>query len=389
MKLSARQVETAKPEIKDYKLPDGAGLFLLVKTNGAKYWRYRYQFAGREKMYAIGVYPDVSLADARAKRDEARLKLKEGIDPVKARQVKIVSGRENTFRRLSVEWHEFKKSRWSEGYAADILEAFNKDIYPLIGDLPVDSIEPIYALKALSAIEQRGATEKASKVRRWTSEVFKYAIATGRAKYNPVAELRSAMRGHVSSRYPFLLLHEIPDFLSALENYAGNPVTVIATKMLMLSGLRTVELRKGEWSEVDFDNKTWTIPKERMKKRKAHIVPLSDQLLALLHELQRYSGRYTCMFPGRSDPMKPMSEGTVNGLIKRVGFEGRVVGHGFRHTMSTILNEKGFSSDWIELQLAHVDKNIIRGTYNHALYLDGRREMLQWYADEIDRQCLI
>lgn len=389
MQLSARQVETAKPEIKDYKLPDGAGLFLLVKTNGAKYWRYRYQFAGREKMYAIGVYPDVSLADARAKRDEARLKLKEGIDPVKARQVKIVSGRENTFRRLSVEWHEFKKSRWSEGYAADILEAFNKDIYPLIGDLPVDSIEPIYALKALSAIEQRGATEKASKVRRWTSEVFKYAIATGRAKYNPVAELRSAMRGHVSSRYPFLLLHEIPDFLSALENYAGNPVTVIATKMLMLSGLRTVELRKGEWSEVDFDNKTWTIPKERMKKRKAHIVPLSDQLLALLHELQRYSGRYTCMFPGRSDPMKPMSEGTVNGLIKRVGFEGRVVGHGFRHTMSTILNEKGFSSDWIELQLAHVDKNIIRGTYNHALYLDGRREMLQWYADEIDRQCLI
>lgn len=389
MKLSARQVETAKPEIKDYKLPDGAGLFLLVKTNGAKYWRYRYQFAGREKMYAIGVYPDVSLADARAKRDEARLKLKEGIDPVKARQVKIVSGRENTFRRLSVEWHEFKKSRWSEGYAADILEAFNKDIYPLIGDLPVDSIEPIYALKALSAIEQRGATEKASKVRRWTSEVFKYAIATGRAKYNPVAELRSAMRGHVSSRYPFLLLHEIPDFLSALENYAGNPVTVIATKMLMLSGLRTVELRKGEWSEVDFDNKTWTIPKERMKKRKAHIVPLSDQLVALLHELQRYSGRYTCMFPGRSDPMKPMSEGTVNGLIKRVGFEGRVVGHGFRHTMSTILNEKGFSSDWIELQLAHVDKNIIRGTYNHALYLDGRREMLQWYADEIDRQCLI
>ncbi|MGJ7345211.1 tyrosine-type recombinase/integrase [Morganella morganii] len=389
MKLSARQVETAKPEIKDYKLPDGAGLFLLVKTNGAKYWRYRYQFAGREKMYAIGVYPDVSLADARTKRDEARLKLKEGIDPVKARQVKIVSGRENTFRRLSVEWHEFKKSRWSEGYAADILEAFNKDIYPLIGDLPVDGIEPIYALKALSAIEQRGATEKASKVRRWTSEVFKYAIATGRAKYNPVAELRSAMRGHVSSRYPFLLLHEIPDFLSALENYAGNPVTVIATKMLMLSGLRTVELRKGEWSEVDFDNKTWTIPKERMKKRKAHIVPLSDQLLALLHELQRYSGRYTCMFPGRSDPMKPMSEGTVNGLIKRVGFEGRVVGHGFRHTMSTILNEKGFSSDWIELQLAHVDKNIIRGTYNHALYLEGRREMLQWYADEIDRQCLI
>ena len=389
MKLSARQVETAKPEIKDYKLPDGAGLFLLVKTNGAKYWRYRYQFAGREKMYAIGVYPDVSLADARIKRDEARLKLKEGIDPVKARQVKIVSGRENTFRRLSAEWHEFKKSRWSEGYAADILEAFNKDIYPLIGDLPVDSIEPIYALKALSAIEQRGATEKASKVRRWTSEVFKYAIATGRAKYNPVAELRSAMRGHVSSRYPFLLLPEIPDFLSALENYAGNPVTVIATKMLMLSGLRTVELRKGEWSEVDFDNKTWTIPKERMKKRKAHIVPLSDQLLALLHELQRYSGRYTCMFPGRSDPMKPMSEGTVNGLIKRVGFEGRVVGHGFRHTMSTILNEKGFSSDWIELQLAHVDKNIIRGTYNHALYLEGRREMLQWYADEIDRQCLI
>ncbi|WP_272518207.1 MULTISPECIES: tyrosine-type recombinase/integrase [unclassified Providencia] len=389
MKLSARQVETAKPEIKDYKLSDGAGLFLLVRTNGAKYWRYRYQFAGREKMYAIGVYPEITLAEARQKRDEARRKVLDGIDPVKARQVKAVSDVENTFRKLSIEWHEFKKSRWSAGYASDILEAFKMDIYPVIGELPVDSIEPIYALKALSAIEQRGATEKASKVRRWTSEVFKYAIATGRAKYNPVAELKSAMKGHVSSRFPFLTANELPDFLSAVSDYSGDPTTVLATKILMLTGLRTAELRFGEWSEIDFDARLWSIPRDKMKKRKDHLVPLSDQVIVLLKELSRLSGRFKYMFPNRSDPMKVMSENTINAMIKRIGWEGRIVGHGFRHTMSTILNDQGFPADWIELQLAHVDKNVIRGTYNHAQYLEGRREMLQWYADYIDKLCLI
>ncbi len=380
-------VETTKPEIKDYKLSDGAGLFLLVKTNGAKYWRYRYQFGGREKMYAIGVYPEITLAQARQKRDEAKRKLLDGVDPVKARQVKAVSNRENTFRKLSIEWHDFKKTRWSDGYASDILEAFKMDIYPVIGDLPVDSIEPIYALKALSAIEQRGATEKASKVRRWTSEVFKYAIATGRAKYNPVSELKSAMKGHISSRFPFLKSSELAEFMSALKTYGGDPSTILAAKILMLTGLRTAELRFGEWSEVDFDNNIWLIPKDKMKKRREHLVPLSNQVVGLLQELQRFSGRFNYMFPNRSDPMKVMSENTINSMIKRIGFEGRIVGHGFRHTMSTILNDQGYPSDWIELQLAHVDKNIIRGTYNHAQYLEGRRDMMQWYSDYVYSLC--
>lgn len=388
VKLSARQVDSAKPQEKDYKLSDGGGLFLLVKKNGAKYWRLRYRIAGVEKMYAAGVYPDVSLLEARKRRDEARLKIADGTDPVKSRKAKVTSNKENTFRNLSVEWHSFKKSRWSAGYASDILEAFEMDIYPAIGDLPVDSIEPIYALSALAKIEARGATEKANKTRRWTSEVFKYAIATGRAKYNPVSELKSAMKGHISERYPFLRKHEIPEFLMAADNYNGSRITVLAMKILMLTGLRTAELRFGEWSEINFEEKTWFIKSSKMKKRKDHIVPLSTHVIELLTELHALSGRFNNMFPNRSDPMKVLSDGTINKMIQGIGWEGRIVGHGFRHTMSTILNDQRFDKDFIELQLAHVDKNNIRGTYNHAMYLEGRREMMQWYADFITGGCI-
>ncbi|ACB17891.1 integrase arm-type DNA-binding domain-containing protein [Escherichia coli] len=388
MKLNARQVDAAKPREKAYKLADGAGLYLEVVPSGSRYWRMKYRFNGKEKRMAFGVYPAVSLAQARALRDEAKKKLAEGIDPSFAKkEEKLVRDVQlnNTFQAVALEWHGTKVSRWSEGYASDIIEAFNKDIFPYIGQLPVNDIKPLVLLNVLRRMESRGATEKAKKVRQRCSEVFRYAIVTGRAEYNPAADLTSAMSGHESKHYPFLTVEELPDFFKALAGYTGSPLVVLAARLLILTGVRTGELRGAFWSEFDLEKAVWEIPAERMKMKRPHLVPLSTQALEIVQQLKVISGQYPLVFPGRNDPRKTMSEASMNQVFKRIGYTGKVTGHGFRHTMSTILHEEGFNTAWIETQLAHVDKNAIRGTYNHALYLEGRREMMQWYADCIGR----
>lgn len=221
------------------------------------------------------------------------------------------------------------------------------------------------------------------KVRQRCSEVFRYAIATGRAEFNPAADLSSALDVHQSNHFPFLIADEIPDFLRALESYTGSKLVQIATKLLMITGVRNIELRAALWQEFDLDNTIWEIPAERMKMRRPHLVPLSTQALDLINELKIMTGNYRCVFPGRNDPNKPMSEASINQVIKRIGYSGRVTGYGFRHTMSTILHENGYESVWVEMQLAHVDKNSIRGTYNHAQYLDKRRDVIQSYSNMI------
>lgn len=387
MKLNARQVDAAKPREKAYKLADGAGLYLEVVPSGSRYWRMKYRFNGKEKRMAFGVYPAVSLAQARALRDEAKKKLAEGIDPSFAKkEEKLVRDVQlnNTFQAVALEWHGTKVSRWSEGYASDIIEAFNKDIFPYIGQQPVNEIKPLVLLNVLRRMESRGATEKAKKVRQRCSEVFRYAIVTGRAEYNPAADLTSAMSGHESKHYPFLTVEELPDFFKALSGYTGSPLVVLAARLLILTGVRTGELRGAFWSEFDLEKAVWEIPAERMKMKRPHLVPLSTQALEIVQQLKVMSGQYPLVFPGRNDPRKTMSEASINQVFKRIGYTGKVTGHGFRHTMSTILHEEGFNTAWIETQLAHVDKNAIRGTYNHALYLEGRREMMQWYADYIN-----
>ncbi|HBL4712376.1 MULTISPECIES: tyrosine-type recombinase/integrase [Escherichia] len=386
MKLNARQVDAAKPREKAYKLADGAGLYLEVVPSGSRYWRMKYRFNGKEKRMAFGVYPAVSLAQARALRDEAKKKLAEGIDPSFAKkEEKLVRDVQlnNTFQAVALEWHATKVSRWSEGYASDIIEAFNKDIFPYIGQQPVNEIKPLVLLNVLRRMESRGATEKAKKVRQRCSEVFRYAIVTGRAEYNPAADLTSAMSGHESKHYPFLTVEELPDFFKALSGYTGSPLVVLAARLLILTGVRTGELRGAFWSEFDLEKAVWEIPADRMKMKRPHLVPLSTQALEIVQQLKVMSGQYPLVFPGRNDPRKTMSEASINQVFKRIGYTGKVTGHGFRHTMSTILHEEGFNTAWIETQLAHVDKNAIRGTYNHALYLEGRREMMQWYADYI------
>ena len=387
MKLNARQVDAAKPKEKAYKLADGAGLYLEVVPSGSRYWRMKYRFNGKEKRMAFGVYPAVSLAQARALRNKAKKKLAEGIDPSFAKkEEKLVRDvrLHNTFQAVALEWHGTKVSRWSEGYASDIIEAFNKDIFPYIGQQPVNEIKPLVLLNVLRRMESRGATEKAKKVRQRCSEVFRYAIVTGRAEYNPAADLTSAMSGHESKHYPFLTVEELPDFFKALSGYTGSPLIVLAARLLILTGVRTGELRGAFWSEFDLEKAVWEIPAERMKMKRPHLVPLSTQALEIVQQLKVMSGQYPLVFPGRNDPRKTMSEASINQVFKRIGYTGKVTGHGFRHTMSTILHEEGFNTAWIETQLAHVDKNAIRGTYNHALYLEGRKEMMQWYGDYVD-----
>ncbi|EAS1843445.1 DUF4102 domain-containing protein [Salmonella enterica] len=387
MKLTARQISTAKPTEKPYKLSDGGGLYLLVNPNGSRYWRMKYRYAGKEKLLSIGVYPDVTLAEARDKRTQAKRILAAGDDPSEVKQAEREAKNlavNNSFELLALEWHEHKKPNWSSGYADDIMEYLRKDIFPYIGKKAITDIKPITMLSVLKKMEERGVLDKLKKTRQACRQIFTYAIITGRAEFNPVTDLARALKTPKQQHFPHLMPTQIGPFIHAVNTYSGSKVTRIATLLLMYTSVRTIELRASEWTEFDLDNDLWQIPKERMKMRRPHLVPLSRQVKSHLLELKKITGWGKYVFPGRNDAHKPMSEASINQVIKRIGFAGKVTGHGFRHTMSTILHEKGFNSAWIEAQLAHADRNTIRGTYNHAQYLDGRREMLQWYADYLD-----
>ncbi|HEK2025862.1 TPA: tyrosine-type recombinase/integrase [Proteus mirabilis] len=387
MKLTDMAIKKAKPREKVYSLGDGNGLSLIVEPNGSKGWRFRYQFNGKSKMISLGIYPVITLNEAREKRDNARKLVANGVDPSEARKEernKVSGQSENTFKKITLEWFNGRKDRWSEGYRDDMMEAFENDVFPYIGDRPIAEIKPLELLEVLSIMEERGVTEKLKKVRQRCGEVWKYAIITGRAEYNPAPDLASAFIPHQRENYPYLLADELPEFLSSVDKYQGSQIVRTALNILMLTGLRPGELRKSEWSFIDFESRTWKLPEKIMKMGRVHVVPMSDQVISLLRQIQPISGDYQYIFPSRTNHKKHLSEMAINTMIGRMGYRGRATGHGFRHTMSTILHEKGFNTAWIELQLAHVDKNSIRGTYNHALYLEGRRDMMQWYADYID-----
>jgi len=387
MKLNARQVDNAKGKDKPYKLADGFGLYLLVNPNGSKYWRLKYRSAGKEKLLAVGVYPDVKLADARKKRDDAKKILAAGGDPGTAKQdekrekeLSVV----NSFKSVALEWHSYKSAKWSEDYAASMLSCLEMDVFPYIGRLDITTLQPTDMLDMLRHMEARKVLHKLKKVRQACKQIYTFAIITGKARHNPVSDLSGALQTPKLNHFLHLTADQIPAFLSALNHYTGSLLTRNGTKLLMLTGLRTIELRTSEWADIDIEKGIWQIPAERMKMRRPHIVPLSHQVKTLLEEVYQLTGRGKYVFPGRNDAGKPMSEASINQVIKRIGYDGKATGHGFRHTLSTILHEQGYNSAWIEVQLAHVDKNSIRGIYNHAQYLDGRREMLQWYADYMD-----
>lgn len=380
--LTVKQIDAAKPKDKPYRISDGNGLYVYIPASGKKVWQLRYQFEGKEKIHTVGKYPEIGPAEARNIAFEVKRDLAIGLNPAakKKRHDKVP----DTFGSIYEEWYKHKRQVWSEGYAVELRRMFEADILPYIGKMTMDDIEPMTLLKVLRRFEERGAMERANKARRRCGEVFRYAVVTGRAKYNPAPDLADAMKGYRKKNFPFLPAEQIPAFNRALAGYSGSIVSKIATQVLQYTAMRTKELRSMQWANVDFENRIITIDAEVMKNRKQHLVPMSRQVYDLLRQLQPITSISPFVFAGRNDKKKSISENAVLLVIRQIGYEGLASGHGFRHQFSTILNEHGWPHDAIERQLAHVDRNNIRGIYNHAQYLEKRKEMMQWWADYID-----
>jgi integrase len=385
--LTDTRIKGCKPKEKPYRLFDGGGLYLEVHPNKSRYWRLKYRFAGKERVYAIGSYPVTTLAAARDEADAARKLVKAGIDPVAHRKTQAIETQEaavNTFERLAREWIDHQGGRWTKGHSSDVLKSLENDVFPAIGHRPITDIKPPEILAVIRSIERRGVVETARKILQRCASVFRYAIQIGRCTYNPAGEMKGALKTKQVEHRAALTESDLPEFLRALDNYNGDMQTINALKLLMLTIVRTGELRGAKWSEIDFDNATWRIPAERMKMKTEHLVPLSNQAVAVLREQHKLTGQYNLVFPNRSNVMKPMSENTIIYAIYRMGYRSRATGHGFRATASTILNEQGWKADVIERQLAHVERNKVRAAYHRSEYLADRKKMMQSWADYLD-----
>lgn len=389
MPLSDTTIRTAKPKDKLYRLTDANGLCLEVTPTGSKLWRYRYRFNGSAKMLALGAYLAVTLLKARQLRDGARQLLIEGTDPGEqkktAKQAQRVEGL--SFETLAREWFAYNAPRWAESTTYKAKLYLENDLIPGIGSRPVKAITRPDLVDLVRKVEARGTLNAAGKIRQWLHQIFRYGLAKGVVDTNPATDLSVVAAPPKAARHhPHVTFAELPELLAKSEAANIHSLTRHAIRLLTLTAVRPGELRQAPWAEFDLDRATWTIPAERMKARRPHIVPLPRQAVAILRQLQEVTGRYELVFAG-ANPQRPMSENTVNKALRLMGYEGRQTGHGFRHLLSTELNGRGYNKDWIERQLAHGDSDEIRGTYNHAAYVEQRREMMQSWADSIDAQC--
>lgn len=386
--LSDAKARNAKPKSRPYKISDGDGLFLLVTPPGSKYWRLRYFFAGKEKLLALGVYPEVSLADARDRRAQARKAIAAGRDPAEekreAKRLAILKSA-NVFEVVAREWFEKRKHNWATSSADTALTRLEQHILPKLGQRPITDITAPQVLDMLRVVEKRGKIDTAHRLMQMTGQIFMYAIATGRAERNPVPDLRGALKTPIVRHHSFLKANELPEFLKKLEAYHGAVQTKLALRLLVLTFVRTNELRGAEWTEFDLDKAEWRIPAERMKMKELHIVPLAKQTIAVLRQLKGISGNRRYVFPNEHNAEEFMSENTMLFALYRMGYHSRATGHGFRSTASTILNEHGFRADVVERQLAHSERDTVRAAYNHAQYLTERHKMMQWWANYLDR----
>ncbi|MBT2866541.1 integrase arm-type DNA-binding domain-containing protein [Chromobacterium violaceum] len=386
MPLTALQIKQAAPrdDGKPLKLADGLGMYLEVMPNGSKYWRLKYRIDGKEKRLALGVYPEVSLAEAREKRDQARKLLSEGTDPSEAKKQEKRERRlsmENSFEALALEWFAKERPRWSDGHATRILDSLQADAFPDLGKIPVADLTAPVILDCIRKVEKRGAVETAQRILQRIGAVIRFAIQTGRATYNPTADLAGALRAQKVEHRPALPRGELREFYRRLAAEQLYTPTRIAMHLLMLTFVRPGELRAARWDEFDEARAEWRIPAERMKMREPHIVPLSRQALELLQQLRPITGRSALLFPAMTDHDKPMSENTLGYAMGRMGYKGTATPHGFRALASTVLNEEGFDPDIIERQLAHAERNKVRAAYHRAEYLEERRKLMQWWAD--------
>jgi len=381
--LTNTEVRTAKPGEKPRKLADGGGLYLLVNQAG-KYWRWKYRYQGKEKVMALGRYPDVTLAQARDRHQQARAVLAGGVDPME--QVRQPAAKVLTFEDVARQWWAHWKPSRSERHAGYVMTRLDADIFPEIGGMPVGGIPASAFRDAVKKIEQRGALDIAKRALQTCGQIMRYAVAHDLAERNPVADVRPAdvLKVRKKRNYPRVSAKELPDLLTAIDGYAGNEYTVLALKLMALTFVRTSELIAARWEEFDFDAARWDIPAERMKMRTPHIVPLSRQALAVLGQLKAISYGRALLFPGERNHAAPMSNNTILYALYRMGYRGRMTGHGFRGVASTILHEQGWPHEHIEIQLAHQERDDVSAAYNHAQYLKPRAEMMQWWGDFIE-----
>ncbi|TAN03498.1 MAG: DUF4102 domain-containing protein [Rhodanobacteraceae bacterium] len=396
--LTALAARKAEPREKPYKLAAGGGLYLEVMPTGAKYWRWKYRYGNKEKRIALGVFPEVSLMQAGQLRDEARAKLRGGIDPASQRKLEKLAvnlAAENTFAAIALEWLDTKSGEWMPEHTAKIRAWLEHHVFPWIGDKPIADLEAPEVLSMLRRLVKRGTLNTAGRIRETVSAIFRYAVATGRAKRDPAADLRDALPRADARNFAAITEPDcVAELLRAIDGYQGHPMTLAALRLSPLLFQRPGELRAMAWSEIDLQAAEWRIPPSRRKLRKAakenprtspHIVPLATQAMAILRELQRLTGNGPLVFPGVRTRHRPMSENTVNAALRRLGYTTeQMTGHGFRHMASTRLNELGWNPDAIERQLSHRDRDSIRGTYNLAQYMDERRRMMQAWADYLD-----
>ncbi len=389
MSLTDAKIRNTKPTEKPIKIADANGLYLEVKPSGSKLWRYRYRIGGKENVYAIGKYPGIGLADARTERDAAKKLVKQGIHPAHNRKLQVsgqITENENTFKTIATEWIDSTKIKkgWTAYYTKQVENVMNADVFPLLGNLPIRSITSAHMLSVLERIEKRGANTVALLARQWCSATFRYAIGRRKADNDPTAVLKGTIqRPNIQHNKP-LSQKDIPAFLKALDSYGGYRTTYIALRLIMMTFVRTVELRAATWEEFDLDNAEWRIPAHRMKMREEHVVPLSVQAVEFLKELQTLTGGQKWLFPNYRRPIDCMTATTLNRCIERMGYSGKFSAHGFRGTASTLLNEMGYRPDVIERQLAHADRNKVRACYNRAEYLQERREMMQEWSNFLD-----
>ncbi len=396
MPLTEIAIRAAKPTSKPWKLTDERGLFLLVNPGGSKLWRLKYRIEGREKLLALGAYPDVSLRKARDLREDARRKIASGTDPgAERRESRIVASGAHSFGAIAAAWFEQQRDAWTEGHRVTVRSRLDRDVLPYLAARPINDIDAPELLVVLRRIEARGAVESAHRIKTVCAQVFAYAIATGKANRNPASELTGALKSPtVKPMAAVLAPREVAALLRSIEEYKGTHVVRCAFKLAPMVFVRPGELRAAEWSEFDLCGAQWVIPAARMKLEKSskldptrsHIVPLSTQAAAVLREVHALTGSGRFVFPGARSDGKPMSENAITAALRRMGYDGdTMTWHGFRSIASTALNEKGYNPDAIEAQLGHVPRNKIRGAYNRAKYLPERKKMMQDWADYLDR----
>lgn len=389
MALTDTALRSAKPQKRQYKLYDEGGLFVIIAPSGGKWWRLKYRYEGKEKLISLGTYPAVSLKDARKERDRLKEQLAKGIDPSlvrqEAKQALAESG-QSTFETLALEWFNKQKSVWKDSHARDTWNRLNKNLLPQLGKIPIRDITPTSALAILKVIEKRGAHETTRRVLQICSQIFRYAIACGKAEYDVTYGLKDALAPVVSKSFASITEPEkIGPLLKSIDGYWGHPSVKIALQLLPYLFVRSNELVNAKWEEINFNTLEWRIPASRMKMNEMHIVPLAKQPLALLKKLHDLTGGTVFLFPSLNRKGRTITGETLLSAIRSLGYgQGVMTIHGFRHMAATLLNEQGYNRDWIERQLAHAERNKVRATYNYAEYLPERKRMMQEWADYLD-----